>query len=258
MKSYRPGRVIGSISVLAAVLTVTHLGQAVPVALSKLTGTSGQTTVYKGDFSSIALGLVQSVTVADNSGASGSPGQFSGFHLDAVKLSTTDCSDAACAAGAPALAVFNFVGGTTFTPGTQRPPTDAKLFGTGPAGNTVDNAVATLGSFDGRLDAPTSGFISLGNNGSLSFALAPGTNTDGTFLYVGGVSGGGPGGGSAGPTNGTTKLNAPTNEGPDDVPPILLVDSRVDPAAVPEPAVLTVLLGGLAGLGRQVLKRRRA
>jgi hypothetical protein len=168
---------------------------AVPVSLVELTGVTGgspaATAVFKADLSSIGIATILSISIADNSGGlGGAPGQFSGFDLDAVKLSSTDCADAACAAAAAALSVFDFTGGTVFSPGAQRLPLDPKLFGTGPAGTTVDDAVATLAAFDG--DSTTAipgadGFTSLGDNGMLSFNLTSGVSPSGLFLYIGEV-----------------------------------------------------------------------
>src|SRR4029077_19578567 len=108
---------------------------------------------------------------------------------DAIKLSTTDCADAACAQALVGLPVFDFAGaGTIFTPGAQRAPADPKLFGTGPGGNTVDNSVATLGDFDA--DSTTAipgadGFLSMGDGGILSFNLTSSVSPSGLFLYIG-------------------------------------------------------------------------
>ena len=40
-------------------------------------------------------------------------------------------------------------GSSVFSPGTQRPPFDPKLFGTDATGTAIDQAVATLDLFDG-------------------------------------------------------------------------------------------------------------
>jgi hypothetical protein len=168
---------------------------ATTVTLSKLTGLTGgtlaATAVYAADLSSAGLGAILSITISDNSGGlGGAGGQFSGFDLDAIKLSTTNCADASCAKTAVGLSVFDFVGGTLFTAGTQRAPADPKLFGTGPAGNTVDDLVATLGLFDGESTTVIPGafgFLSMGDNGVLSFNLTGLTDTTGLFLYIGEV-----------------------------------------------------------------------
>ena len=75
---------------------------AVNVTLTELTGLTGGTLagtgVYKADLSSVGLASILSIQIADNSvGLGGSAGQFSGFDLDAIRLSTTDCATAACA-----------------------------------------------------------------------------------------------------------------------------------------------------------------
>jgi len=169
--------------------------QAVPVSFTPLSGLTGgtiaNTGVFKADLSSIGLASILSITITDsNSGAGGAPSQFSGFDLDAIKLSTTDCATAACAQGLAGIGVFDFVGGTLFTPGTQRPPADPKLFGTNAAGTGVDNAVATLGALDGESTTAIPGafgFISLGDGGRISFNLSAALATAGLFLYIGEV-----------------------------------------------------------------------
>jgi hypothetical protein len=140
----------------------------------------------------VALSSILSLTISDNSaGLGGAPGQFSGFDLDAVKLSTTSCADAACAAGLAGLPVFDFsTAGTFFAPGAQRSPADPKLFGTGPGGTTVDNAVATLGAFDGNSTTAIPGafgFISMGDGGVLSFNFTSPVSPAGLTLYIGEV-----------------------------------------------------------------------
>ena len=170
--------------------------QAVVVTFTKLTGLTGGapagTAVYQGDLSGLGLATVASLTITDNSfGIGGATGQFSGFDLDAIKLSTTDCADATCAQALAGLSVFDFAGaGTIFTPGAQRAPADPKLFGTGPAGNTVDDSVATLGDFDANSTTAipgADGFLSMGDGGILSFNLTSSVSPSGLFLYIGEV-----------------------------------------------------------------------
>ena len=98
--------------------------QAVPIAFDKLTGVTGGTlagtAVYKADLDGLGL-MLASITFNDNSGMlGGATGQFSGFDLDAIILSTTDCASAACAQGLAGMAVFDFSNsGTFFTPGSS-------------------------------------------------------------------------------------------------------------------------------------------
>lgn len=178
-----------------ASLALAGAAQADTVTLTALTGITGGTVaatgVYKADLSTVSVGSILSISIADNSGGlGGATGQFSGFDLDAIKLSTTDCADAACAAGAAGLSVFDFVAGTVFNPGAQRAPADAKLFGTGATGTTVDDAVATLGLFDGEATTAIPGafgFLSMGDNGTISFNLTSAVATSGLFMYIGEV-----------------------------------------------------------------------
>ena len=179
----------------SAALAMAGTAHADAVTFTALTGTTGGTLaatgVYKADLSSVSVGSILSITIADNSsGLGGAPGQFSGFDLDAIKLSTTNCADAACAASAAGLSVFDFIAGTVFSPGAQRTPADPKLFGTGPGGITVDDTVATLGLFDGESTTAIPGafgFLSMGDNGTLSFNLTSAVATAGLFMYIGEV-----------------------------------------------------------------------
>ena len=186
-------RVRNSMLTAAAILALAGPAASATVTFTQLTGVTGGTLagtgVYKADLSSVGLGTILSIEIADNSGAlGGAAGQFSGFDLDAIKLSTADCASAACAAGLAGLSVFDFVSGAFFTPGAQRVPFDPKLFGTNLAGTGLDNAVATLGDFDGESSTVTPfGFISMGDNGRIAFNLTSAVSTAGLFLYIGEV-----------------------------------------------------------------------
>ncbi len=186
------GRCLASIAagVLAAALGT---AEAAVVSFTELTGTVGGspalTGVYKASLSGLGLSTIESLTIEDAStGLGGSPGQFSGFDLDAFRLSYTDCATAACAASAASVGSFDPATGFVFAPGTQRAPVDAKLYGTDALGTGVDNALATLSQFDGNAsNASPFGFLSLGDNGKLSINLLAGVDTTGLFLYIGEV-----------------------------------------------------------------------
>lgn len=210
---------------------------AASVSFTKLTGLTGgavaNTAVFKANIGGLGLGNVASITIRDINAPGGSTGQFSGFDLDAIKLSTVDCASAACAAAAAGLDVFNFGAGALFSPGSQTGTPAAKLFGTNAAGTAVDNMVATLGDFDAESIAAVpgaDGFISLGFNGVIAFNITS-TPTTGLFLYIGEVG-----------DNGEVADNNITIS---DVP-----------AQIPEPSTYALMLAGLGLLGFMARRRR--
>jgi hypothetical protein len=224
---------------MTALALISADASAASVSLVKLSGLVGTapnaaTAIYGADLS-VLVGNVAAISISDASGNfGGAGGAFSGFDLDAIKLSTTFCTTAACAAGASGLALFNFNSGVVFSPGTQRVPADAKLFGTGPTGTTVDNAVATLGEFDGVANtAIPAGFLSLGDNGSIAFNLNSLTSTAGLYLYIGEVGDNGEVAGSS-----IDILSTPVPQ-------------------VPEPATWAMFIGGFGLIGAAMRRRRR-
>ena len=226
-----------SLVALAALAFAAGAAQADPVALTKLTGLAGggafpATAVYKASLG-VLPGSVAAISISDASGGfGGAAGQFTGSDLAAITLATTAGAAAACAQAAGGLSVFDFISGIVFGPGTQRAPADAKLFGTGAAGTTVDDAVATLGLFDAvsSTGPDAAGFLSLGDNGSIAFNLTALVSTAGLYLYIGEVGDNGEVAGS--------NINLLQNP-------------------VPEPSTYALMLAGLGAIGWLTRYQRR-
>ncbi len=149
-------------------------------------GTPAQTGVFRSDLSNTNF-EINSLTLTDsNSGIGGLPGQFTGFDLDGIKLSTSLITDASQINNLPSLDVFDFSpNGTFFTPGQQQKPIDAALFGT--VSSYIDNSVATLNKFDANSSPDNAfGFVSLGDGGKIGFNLKkPVRNLGSLYLYIG-------------------------------------------------------------------------
>ncbi|GAB4173419.1 MAG: hypothetical protein Fur006_02720 [Coleofasciculaceae cyanobacterium] len=172
-------------------------GTTVPLTFEKLTNLTGifsdpKTAVYRADLSRLGFDL-KSLSIADSgSGTGGAGGRFSGFDLDAIKLSNTLITDAKDVNAISGLDVFDFSPArTVFTPGTQRPSSYVQpdLYGTN--NGNINNSVATLEKFDGdpSTSENTSGGVSLGDGGKVGFNLKQPVSTSGKplYLYIGEV-----------------------------------------------------------------------
>jgi hypothetical protein len=170
-------------------------GTSTTLNFTKLDGLTGstsapQTAVYRADLSNLGFDI-NSLTIADGgSGIGGGSGIYSGFDLDAIKLSNTLITSAADITNLPGLNVFDFSPArTVFTPGTQRSSTEPDLSGSnlfGTISDNINNAVATLGDFDANpnIGPNTIGLSSLGDGGKVGFNLTSPVSTTGSPLYL--------------------------------------------------------------------------
>jgi hypothetical protein len=156
-------------------------------------GGNGGTGIDYVDLSAL-VGAGQQITsikiVDDATQDGGSPGKYSGYDLDAIKISSTNLNvnDATQLASLNdagfGLNVFNFnTGGYIFNPGTIRPSTDPNLQGA----LFGSPQTSTLNTFDADESVePRTGEFSLGEGGSIEFLLtqALSTNTP-LYLYAG-------------------------------------------------------------------------
>jgi len=173
-------------------IEVYSLASVEPI-FERLSGRAGDspadTAVYRAYLQDTILQDIRFIAITDNSGTGGADGELTGFDLDAILLSIVECDTAGCVENMETIIAFDYLaGGTSFTPGAQEPPPDDKLFGTDDTGLNMDNAVATLGVFDG--DSSTSrpdGFISMGYGGTLNFTLVQTVSAQGVYLYLGEV-----------------------------------------------------------------------
>ena len=158
------------------------------VANPEAPSSDSNTAIYRANLSDIDFDL-RSLTIADSGQGGGAPGDHTGFDLSGIKISTELITDVDDIDTIPGLNIFDFSPlGTFLKPGTQRPSNSVK-FPVAPdlAGSIhgqVNNAIATLGEFDYN-EAADTGFVSLGENGAVSFNLKESLNTDGPlYLYI--------------------------------------------------------------------------
>ncbi|MEO0970262.1 MAG: hypothetical protein AAFX80_18520, partial [Cyanobacteria bacterium J06639_18] len=159
-----------------------------PLSFEKIDGVTGfndGTGVFRADLSDIEFDI-NSINIVDSgSGQGGATGKFSGFDLDAIKISNVKIDNAQEVNNISGLDIFDFSPDRTIlAPGTQRPGDfgGSELIGT--ANGKIDNASATLGSFDSNSStASFDGAVSLGDGGKIAFDLKK-TVEQGQPLYL--------------------------------------------------------------------------
>ncbi|MCL4201298.1 MAG: pre-peptidase C-terminal domain-containing protein [Pirellulaceae bacterium] len=189
------GRIVNNTIVGTIESTETPIDVALKPLPGLLGGFTPATRVYYADLSSLTTAPISSLTITDNSvglvddlglPASGI-GRLTGFDLDAIKFSTSLATNSSQVPGLPALNVLDFSpAGTILNSGTQLDPVATDLFGT--VGGFVDNSVATLGAFDADAAPGTTsaGFVSLGENGTITFRFNPPlVVTSPLYVYLG-------------------------------------------------------------------------
>ena len=155
-------------------------------------GTDGFNTIYRADLTNLGFDL-NSIRLTDHSGGQGGAGgTASGFDLNALALSHTRLdslpagADLNSSALLPRIDAFSFdAASVVFAPGTQRAPSGG--YGNGP---DLEGSVNGMPDFaDARLDvfdqSFSSGYLTLGDGGSLGFNLSQTVSTKGPlYLYV--------------------------------------------------------------------------
>jgi hypothetical protein len=181
----------------AVAVTLVIAGQlaAAPVTMSPY-GQAGQTRVFYGDLSGLGLMNVTGATLTDTGGLGGTNGVFSGFDCDFLVLDRDGNLATTGDQVAPLQTAATYV-----TPGSIRNPISSPyqkttlhpgvLFGLNDDGS-IDFATATLGSRDAHFANPlavdtSGGWVTLGDNGSLTAAFSQTAIGDGLWLFIGEV-----------------------------------------------------------------------
>jgi Ca2+-binding RTX toxin-like protein len=160
-------------------------GTNTKLKFTKLAGQSAGSAVFVANLSNLGFDL-KSLTFSDSGSLfGGSDGYFTGFDLDAIRLSNQMITNAMDINLATPIDVFDFspAGTKILTIGTQRvfvDPANPDLYGT--INGYINNGIATLADFDFGLGA--GGFTSLGDNGKIGFDLTSTVSTDALPLYL--------------------------------------------------------------------------
>jgi hypothetical protein len=212
--SFLPSFQFGILSLCCVAINLLPLQKAVAGTL-KFSFTPLEGEINKHPLTQLGTGIyraslpidyyIKSISIIDIIGRKGgSPGRFSGFDLDAIKISDQLITKAEDIKTLPGLNLFDFSPqGTTFLAGTKRDPGNSKnfrgdnLFGSrncivdsedkSKVTNCVlDNSVATLDNFDAKAitDQTAYGFLSLGDGGKITLELPETFSTYKKQLYI--------------------------------------------------------------------------
>lgn len=197
--------VVGALFAIGGLVSVSTSAAAVEIPVTDvgfgLPGAPG-TLVQSADLSLAGTPTINTIVLTDISGGNGGdPGVFSGYDLDAIVLDRD--GDITTTGAGEQFTLASLGASLTFTGGTIRGGAGpfqvpdgfnnvGTYFGTNFGDGLINEAVATLNTFDGVNSADTlnaDGFLSFGDGGELVITFADIAVGSGLFLLVGEVGG---------------------------------------------------------------------
>jgi len=182
------------LAIAIAIIAVTAVQvDAVPVTMSSYS-VVGQTRVFRGDLSGLGVGTVYTATVTDAGAGGGQTGVYSGFDLDFLLL---DADGNLSTTGDQILPLQTGTGATAgsirdqatspYQPTASHP---GSLFGCNIDGS-IDFATASIATCNGFYSElwmavdTSGGFVTLGDDGSLTAEFPDTLIGSGLYLFVG-------------------------------------------------------------------------